>query len=175
MAMRFPGTVLLPFLFSGFMFLALAGCGSSSDDATSPVGGSCDSSQKAVTTASFDELYTKVFEPQCGACHGPGTDSGTTGGPDMRTASSFYDGLVDKKGSDSEEWDTLQKNRADCLGYDFINKGSASQSLVIAVLDSSVTLAGCTVKYHREAPQSVCITAGNLSKLKEWIDAGASR
>lgn len=175
MTMRFPVEALWPSLFSAFMFLVLTGCGGSSDNATTPVAGSCDSSQKAVATASFAELYTNVFGPQCGACHGAGTNTGTAGGPNMKTADSFYAEVVGKKGTDYPDWDTYQKNREGCLTYDLINKGSAAQSVVTSILDSSVSLSGCTVKYHRDSPQSVCITAGNLSKLKEWMNAGASR
>lgn len=175
MAMRFPVKALLPSLFSGIIFLALAGCGGSSEVATTPGAGSCESSQKAVATASFTELYTNVFGPQCGACHGVATNSETIGGPDMRTAETFYAGVVGKKGSDYTDWDTYQKNREGCLAYDLINKGSAGQSVVTAVLDSSVSLTGCTVKYHRDSPQSSCITAGNLAKMKEWMNAGAPR
>ena len=172
MTTRFPGMGLLPCLFSGVLVCLLSSCGSSAD----PVAGAtCDTSQATVATASFDALWTTVFAPQCGACHGAGTNSGTLGGPDLRTADAFFSGIVGKKGTDYADWDTLQKNREGCLDYELIKAGSASQSVVVAVLDSSVSLAGCTIKSHRDAPQSVCITASNLTKLKEWIDAGATR
>jgi cytochrome c5 len=172
---RFKGTALLPSLFSGLVFLLLNSCGSSSDEAAPPAVNSCESSQAAVTAATFNELYTKVLGSQCAACHGPGNDSGTAGGPDMRTADKFYEQVVGKKGSDYPDWDTFQKNREGCLAYDLINKGSAAESVLVSVLDRSVKPSGCDVKVHLDVPQSVCITTGNLAKLKEWINAGAPR
>ncbi len=170
MALKFPGTVFLPSLCMGLFVCLLSACGSSTEDAAPK---SCDTSQATVATATYSELYAKVFAPQCGACHGPGTNSGTLGGPDMRTAATFYNGLVGKKGSDYPGWLTYQKNRQSCLSFDLISNSAADQSVVVAVLDSSVTLPGCDVKYHRDIPQNICIGTNDLSKLKEWITAGA--
>lgn len=160
---------------SGLLLLVLTSCGGSSDD-DAPTAGSCDTSQAAVSTATFDELWTKVFSPQCTACHGLTSDPDTIGGPNLQTADAFYASMVGKKGSDYDDWRTFQDNRAGCVDKYFIQSGNANQSMVAAVLDSSVSVSGCTVKFHRnEAPQNVCITDGNLAKLKEWINAGAAR
>jgi hypothetical protein len=159
----------------GLTLFILASCGgSNSSDA--PVAGTCDSSQATVASATFDELWTKVFSNQCGSCHGVTTDSSTRGGPNLKTADAFYTALVGKKASDYLEWDTYQDNRQGCHNYQFIRPESANQSVITAILDSSVSLPGCTVKYHRnESPQNVCITDANLVKLAEWINAGAAR
>ncbi|MBC7660045.1 MAG: hypothetical protein H7249_10080 [Chitinophagaceae bacterium] len=175
MTPKFPMRVLFPSFASFLMMFFLMSCGSSSSSDTPGAASSC-SSQATVASASYNELWTTVFAPQCGACHGPGTNSGTVGGPDMRTADTFYTGLVGKKGSDYSTWSTFAKNRESCLGLNLIATGAPEQSLVVGVLASTTTLPGdCTVKSHIDVPQSVCITAPNLAKLKEWITAGASR
>ncbi|RZA17641.1 MAG: hypothetical protein EOP10_22360 [Proteobacteria bacterium] len=161
---------------SGLMLFVLVSCGGSSSEDDAPVAGTCASSQATVASATFNELWTNVFSNQCGSCHGVATDSTTLGGPDMRSANAFYSGLVGKKGSDYPNWDTYQDNRPGCLNSQFIQSGNANQSLITAILDTSVSITGCTVKFHRnEAPQNVCITDANLVKLKEWINAGAAR
>ncbi len=93
----------------------------------------------------------------------------------MQSADAFYSALVGKKGSDYDNWNTFQDTRPGCVNVSFIEASSANTSMVTAVLDSSVSISGCTVKYHRESPQNVCITSANLTKLKEWINAGATR
>ncbi|MES2746126.1 MAG: hypothetical protein V4655_11905 [Bdellovibrionota bacterium] len=159
---------------SGLMLFVLVSCGGSSED-DAPVAGTCDSSQATVTSATFDQLWTNVFSNQCGSCHGVGA-TGTAGGPDMRTPDAFYSGLVGKDGSSTPEWETYESIRGACLSYQFIQSRNANQSVVMAVLDSSVSLSGCTIKFHRNAdPQNVCITDANLVKLREWINAGANR
>ncbi len=160
---------------TGLSLLALVSCGGSSSDDEAPEAGTCESSQTAVTTASFDQLWTHVFSKQCTACHGVASDTQTANGPDMQTADAFYTSLVGKKGTDYPNWRTFQDNRERCESSSFIQSGNANLSMVTAVLDSSVTLGECRVKYHVESPQNVCITAGNLAKLKEWINAGAAR
>lgn len=163
---------LVPLLF------LLISCGDK-DDSKEAVG--CDATQAAVSSASYSELWTKVFSTQCKACHGNADAQGTEGGPDMTTADLFYSGLVGKKGTDYNDWDTFQNNRVTsggggCGPSYFIEAGSASTSMVVAVLDPATTIAGCSpLKSHVEAPQNICITAGNLAKLKEWINAGASK
>lgn len=159
---------------SGLLFLAVTGCGGSDDD-DAPEEGSCESSQATVATASFNELWTNVFSKQCTGCHGIATDSTTVGGPNMQTADAFYNGMVGKRGTDYPQWRTFQDNRPGCVNTQFIQSGNANQSMITAILDSSVSISGCTVKYHGDAPQNVCITAGNLAKMKEWITAGAAR
>ena len=93
----------------------------------------------------------------------------------MQSADAFYNGLVGKKGTDYPTWRTFQVNRPNCVNYQFIQSGNANQSMLTAILDTSISLAGCTIKYHVEGPQNVCITSGNLAKMKEWIDSGAAR
>jgi len=171
MALRFPRSLVLPSLCSLFLAFILNGCGSSKEEAPK----TCEESQPTVAKASFSDLYTTVFSPQCGACHGPGTNSGTLGGPDLRTEDGFYNSLVGKKGTDYPQWSTLQKNRESCLAFDFIKANAADESLVVAVLDAATQLSGCEIKFHREVPQNICITTPNLAKLKEWINAGALR
>lgn len=160
---------------TGLSLLALVSCGGSSSDDEAPEAGTCESSQTAVTTASFDQLWTHVFSKQCTGCHGVASDSSTENGPNMQTADAFYDGLVGRQGSYYDNWRTFQDTRARCTSTYFIQSGNANQSMVTAVLDSSVTLGECRIKPHTESPQNVCITAGNLAKLKEWINAGAAR
>lgn len=155
----------------GLSFL-LTHCGGDSKDSAA-TSNSCDTSQASVAAATYSELWDNVFKSQCGSCHGPGTDTKTVGGPDMRTKDKFHSELVEKTGNDYPEWDTYQKNRADCLDFNFIKSGSSKDSVVTAVLDDSIKLSGCTIKSHIDAPQSVCLTASNKSKLKEWIDDGA--
>jgi len=60
-----------------------------------------------------------------------------------------------------------------CLTTPFIKAGIAAQSVVVAALDSSVTLSGCTPKPHKDPPQNICISNGSLANLKKWIDSGA--
>lgn len=156
------------------LLVLVTSCGDKSDDKEAA---SCDASQAAVSSATYDELWTKVFSTQCGACHGNEAYSATVGGPDLRTQDSFHDALVGKTGSVYDDWDTFQKNRgADCNATSFIAAGSAATSMVVAVLDPTTKITGCDpLKSHLEAPQNICITSGNLAKLKEWINAGASK
>ncbi len=167
-------TLILRGITSGLLVLGLTACGGSSKTDT-PVAGTCESSQATVATASFDELWTNVFSKQCSSCHGVAGNTSTENGPDMTSADAFYTGMVGKKGTAYDNWETFQTSRAGCVNASFIEASNANASLVTAVLDSSVAITGCTVKYHRENPQNVCITAANLVKLKEWINAGASR
>jgi hypothetical protein len=134
-----------------------------------------DKSETAATLAPYDDLWTNVFSKQCGTCHGPGTDSKTAGGPDLRTSEKFYEQLVGKTGDDYPDWDTYQKNRADCLSFNFIKASSAAESVVMAILDTSVSLDGCTIKSHLDAPQSVSISDAYKTKLKTWINDGAKK
>lgn len=124
-------------------------------------------------SASFDSLWSVVFENRCGTCHGVQTNSDTLGGPDMASKDAMHTNLVSKSGADYPDWDTFQINRADCQGYSFIKPGNASESLIVAIFDSSVT--PCTVKSHTQAPQNIAISATSLESLKSWINGGAVR
>ncbi len=160
------------FLVSAFI-LILESCGGSSSSNDTPAAGSC-SSQAAVETASYDELWTKVFSGQCGSCHGGGEDTKTVGGPDLQTQDSFYTGLFGKKAGDYPEW-VVYNAKSGCADYNFIKGGDASASVLTAVLDSGTALSGCATLLHTGSPVNACITTGNLAKLKDWINAGATR
>ncbi len=134
--------------------------------------GNDDSTKNSTADADYTMLWTDVFATRCGSCHGAG-NTDTLGGPDMKTQDSFHSGMVSKKGSDYPDWDTFQTNRADCLNVPFISPGNPSQSLVVAIFDSTVT--PCTVKSHTEPPQSIAITSTQLTTLKNWITNGANR
>jgi len=135
--------------------------------------GSSNDSKGTSSDANFQSLWTNTFEPRCGTCHGVSSNIDTVGGPDMRTQDAFHSGLVSKKGSDYPNWETFQNLRADCLNYAFVSPGNPSQSLLVAIFDSSVT--PCTVKNHGEPPQSTSITSDQLTLLKTWITNGAAR
>lgn len=134
--------------------------------------GNDDSANTSTGDADFNLLWSDVFATRCGSCHGAG-NTDTMGGPDMRTQDSFHSGMVSKKGTDYPDWDTFQTNRADCLNVPFISPGSPSQSLVVAIFDSTVT--PCNVKSHTEPPQSIDLTSTQLTTLKNWITNGANR
>ena len=134
--------------------------------------GNDDSSTTSAGDADYTLLWTDVFATRCGSCHGAG-NTDTLSGPDMRTQDSFHSGMVSKKGTDYPDWDTFQTNRADCLNVPFISPANPSQSLVVAIFDSTVT--PCTVKSHTEPPQSIAITSTQLTTLKNWITNGANR
>lgn len=174
MVTRYKTRSILQNISSGLLLLGLAGCGGSKDEEDPPVAGTCETSQQAMTAPTLSELYSKVIEPQCAPCHGGTVDvNGTGGGPSMQSAALFYSQVVGKKGSDYQSWATFQGNRAACNNISFIAAGNPNQSMVVGVLDPTVDV-GCTLKIHRnQAPQNVCITDGNLQKLKEWISAGA--
>lgn len=125
------------------------------------------------TDAVFAGLWNDVFANRCGSCHGVSNNDLTAGGPDMRTQDAFYAGMVNKKGSDYPNWETLQGNREDCLPVAFIAPGNPSQSMLVAIFDSSVT--PCTVKNHTTPDQSINISAAQIESLKSWITNGAPR
>jgi len=134
--------------------------------------GNDDSTKTSTADADYTMLWNDVFATRCGSCHGAG-NTDTLGGPDMRTQDSFHSGMVSKKGGDYPDWDTFQTNRADCLNVPFISPGNPSQSLVVAIFDSTVT--PCTVKSHTEPPQSIALAGTQLTTLKNWITNGANR
>jgi hypothetical protein len=135
----------------------------------------CSQEDKAKTTteATYDSLWTNVFADHCGSCHGVMTNSNTLGGPDMRTKDAFYANMINKKGTDYPEWDTFQTNRSDCMSFPFISAGLPERSLIVAIFDPSS--APCTVKSHRESPQSISLSSDDLASLKTWITNGASK
>jgi hypothetical protein len=129
-----------------------------------------------VASPDFNSLWTTMFENRCSSCHAPAAGNlQTKGGPDLSTQDKFYAALVDKKGSDYDTWETFQRNRADCASVSFISSGDASNSMVVAVLDSSVS--PCRVLNHISAGHITKTVASdaNLAALKEWINAGAKR
>jgi hypothetical protein len=134
--------------------------------------GNDDSTKTSTADADYKMLWTDVFATRCGSCHGA-DNTDTLGGPDMRTQDSFHSGMVRKKGSDYPDWRTFQTNRVDCLNVPFISPGNPTQSLVVAIFDSTVT--PCTVTSHTEPPQSINITSTQLTTLKNWITNGANR
>ena len=151
--------------------LLLLSCGQEEKTAaTSP----CASADPIVADASFSSLWTNVFSGRCGTCHGVTTNTGTLGGPDMRTKAAFYAQLVGKTINDYKDWDQAQSARVGCLDTPMIKGTDAANSLVVAVLDPSVTIDGCTIKPHKEPPQSICISNGSLENLKKWINSGAA-
>jgi hypothetical protein len=150
--------------------LLLLSCGKEEKTADSP----CASADAIVADASFSSLWTNVFSGRCGSCHGVTSNTGTLGGPDMRTKEAFYAQVVGKTINDYKAWDQAQNIRAGCLDTPLVKDSDAANSLVVAVLDPSVTIAGCTIKSHKEAPQSICISNGSLVNLKKWINNGAA-
>ncbi len=124
-------------------------------------------------TADYASLWTQVFS-RCGGCHGVSSNTETEGGPDLRTQAGAYSALVGVKGSAYSSWTTFQRLRSECAGKAFIQAGSAKDSMVVAVLDSSVSLGSCAVVNH-QATGKVNVSAANLAVLKQWIDAGAKQ
>jgi hypothetical protein len=150
--------------------LGLSACGSDKkEEDTSP----CAAANAIVAEASYASLWANVFSGRCGTCHGATDNTGTLGGPDMRTKDAFHAQLVGKTVNDYLDWNQAQITMKDCLDTPLINAGKSAQSMVVAVLDPSVNV-GCAVKAHREEPpQNVCISNGSLAALKKWIDNGA--
>ena len=159
-----------------FLFLipALWSCGGSSDkktDDSTP----CASANAVTAEATFDSLWTNVFSSRCGSCHGVSTNSDTLGGPDLRTKDAFHASLVGLTLANYDNWETAQQTLGGTCTAKFIAAGSAKDSLVVAILDESVSISGCKVKNHLIDPQSICISSGSLANLKKWIDNGASK
>lgn len=134
--------------------------------------GNDDSEKSSGGTSEYTALWNDVFSVRCGSCHGVAA-IGTQGGPDMRTKDAFYDGMFNKKGSDYPNWDTFQNNRENCNPVAFISPGKPSESMLVAIFDSSVT--PCTVINHKEPDQSIPLTSAQLTSLKTWITNGATR
>ncbi|WP_141733652.1 hypothetical protein [Oligoflexus tunisiensis] len=149
--------------------LGLSACGSDSKEEDAAP---CASANAVVAEATFDSLWTNVFSGRCGTCHGVNA-TGTLGGPDLRTQEAFHANLVGKTVNDYPDWDQAQITLGGCLTTPLINAGKSSESLVVAVLDASAVSVGCTVKPHKDPPQSICISDGSLANLKKWIDNGA--
>jgi hypothetical protein len=124
-----------------------------------------------VATPDYASLWTNVLS-RCGSCHGVSSNAQTLGGPDLRTQAGAYTALVGVKGSGYPNWGTFQKLREKCLSKSFIEAGSANSSMVIAVLDTTVSLGDCAVVDHQNTGK-VSVSAANVKVLKEWIDAGA--
>lgn len=121
--------------------------------------------------AAFNQLWSGVFS-RCGSCHGRDM-SGTEGGPDLTDRSTFTEMLLGKTGADYPDWTTFAVNREDCMDISFIKSGASTQSLLVAILDSSVAEnIGCDVKDHTEIPQSISISTSLLDTLKDWVDEG---
>ena len=161
---------LPPFLALCLMFLVFA-CGTEEKKVadTDP----CSSANGIVADASFNSLWTNVFQNRCGSCHGTG-GSGTKDGPDMRTQDSFYNNLLSKNASNFQSWTELLI-KDECAAYGFIDPNHANKSLIVAVLDPALSLGACKVKPHKEAPQKICLSDGSLANLKKWIDNGAAK
>lgn len=149
--------------------LGLSSCGSDKkEEDTSP----CAATNAIVAEANYASLWANVFSGRCGTCHGAQA-TGTLGGPDMRTKEAFYEQLVGKTINSYPNWDQAQDTKVGCLDVPLINAGNSAASLVVAVLDPSLSV-GCTVQPHREQPpQNICISNGSLAALKKWIDNGA--
>jgi hypothetical protein len=149
--------------------LGLSACGSDKkEEDTSP----CAAANAIVADATYASLWANVFSGRCGSCHGVADNTGTLGGPDMRTKEVFHRQLVGKTIRNYDDWNQAQNN-VKCLDTPLINAKNSAESLVVAVLDPTV-LPDCGVKPHRQAePQNVCISNGSLAALKKWIDNGA--
>jgi|GEM_PF-2523872 hypothetical protein len=149
------------------MHLLLTACGDDKKD------------EPKIVTASpnFDSLWTTVFENRCSTCHSPAAgNEQTRGGPDLSTKETFYAALVGKVGRDYPDWTTFTKNRGTCASVSFIKAGDAANSMVVAILDSSV--APCRVYDHvdtGQVPKETVATPGNIAALKQWINTGAAQ
>ncbi len=138
--------------------------------------GAKDAEKTASSNGAFDLLWTNVFADSCGTCHGVESNSNTAGGPDLRTKATFHSNLVNKKPSDYADWTIFKSTKVACAAISFVNPAASTQSLLVAIFDSTVSedLAPCQVKSHLTPDQNITISADNLTSLKSWIDAGAA-
>lgn len=130
----------------------------------------------AVGNAAFDALWTNVFADSCGTCHGVSSNTGTLGGPDLRTKATFHSNFVSKKPSDYPDWTTFKSTKVACAEISFVSPSNSAKSLLVAVFDSTVgdTLSPCQVKSHLTPDQSITISDAEVTNLKSWIDSGAA-
>jgi hypothetical protein len=152
------------------LVLALVSCGG---DATKTADSApCASADAITAAATYDSLWTNVFENRCGTCHGSAS-TGTEDGPDLRTKAGFLSNLVSKTAANYGTWTELA-SKSKCLALSLIDPNNSKKSLVVGVLDPSTTLPSeCVVSNHKIAPQNICISSGSLTNLKAWIDGGA--
>lgn len=152
----FPLLILIP---GSFLLIS---CGS--DDNSSQV------------QANFTSLYDNVFSG-CGLnCHSSTATDGTENGPLLSTKGDFYTNLISKSPANYPGF----LKGSDCTGFNYIEPGNASGSLLLGTLvqsysDSIGATGVCTTSYNQHAVIQYDITdTVVIDALVTWINNGAA-
>ena len=152
--------LLLFLLLAGLFFVS---CGKV-DDLMGPTG----------EPGTLERVYSYPTIQGCGTCHGPGGQA--EDGPDMSSASSFRNSLVNKNyDANYDDWFPLTAQCSNA-GFPYIEPGSPDTSAVLAAISWEYAEGKCDGTHAYHSTQNATIDSNQALKddLVQWIENGAN-
>ena len=132
-----------------------------------------DKSGSTTEPGTVERLFTYPVFQGCGTCHYPGTtEPFLDGGPDLTTAASFRNSLVDKnRNSASFTWELTSDDCTDTLNP-YVSPKSTKNSMLLGVISEDYEHYGCgSLGVHIGTNANLSQAA--LEDLLLWIEKGA--